>query len=157
MTIERTHNWFAEAVNKAVINKRKQAVQVGVMIEEFTEILEAIDITSNTALLVETTQKLKELAQALKQDTTVELRMLDHKEFLDGLGDVIVTAVGSGYVFGMDVPNALGEINRSNYSKFVDGKAIFNEHGKIAKGPDFFKPNLEPFLGRDPAIDNTHN
>ena len=68
------------------------------------------------------------------------------EQLLDACGDQIVTAVGLCYMMGWDISGALAEIIRSNNSKFVDGKAIKNEHGKIIKGGNYTPPNLKPFL-----------
>ena len=65
------------------------------------------------------------------------------KDLLDSLADQIVTAIGVGHCAGMNTPGACLEVNESNWSKFVDGKPLFNEHGKIMKGPDYAPPNLE--------------
>jgi hypothetical protein len=46
----------------------------------------------------------------------------------------------------MDVLGALEEVNRSNFSKFENGKAVFDENGKITKGKNYSKPNLKPFV-----------
>ena len=68
----------------------------------------------------------------------------DRKEFLDSLADQVVTSVGAGYCAGMKTADAVAAVNRSNYSKFdKNGYPIFNENGKIAKGPDYAPPNLE--------------
>ena len=49
-------------------------------------------------------------------------------------------------IFTYDYHGALDEVNRSNYSKFEDGKAVRDEHGKIAKGKDYFRADLERFV-----------
>ncbi len=49
-------------------------------------------------------------------------------------------------MFDMDIVGALQEVNRSNYSKFVNGRAVFDENGKIKKGPDYSKPDLTKFV-----------
>lgn len=67
-------------------------------------------------------------------------------ELLDALCDQIVTATGVGTFLGMNVPGGLAEVNRSNYSKFVDGQPVFDENKKVMKGPDYTKPNLKPFI-----------
>ena len=67
------------------------------------------------------------------------------KELLDALCDQIVTAVGVAHMFGMNIEGAMDEVNRSNFSKFVDGKPVFNEHGKIIKGPNYTPPDLTGF------------
>ncbi len=65
-------------------------------------------------------------------------------EFLDSLADQIVTSVGVGHCAGMKTAEAVTAVNRSNYSKFdKNGYPIFNDSGKIAKGPDYAPPNLE--------------
>ena len=69
-------------------------------------------------------------------------------ELLDALCDQIVTALGIGYMMGFDMVGALKEVNASNYSKFENDKPVFNEQGKIAKGKDYFKPNLTTYLKR---------
>lgn len=70
-------------------------------------------------------------------------------DILDALCDQIVTAIGIGYMLGMDVPKALKEVSASNWSKFDEsGNPILDpETGKILKGKDYFKPELEQFVG----------
>lgn len=65
---------------------------------------------------------------------------------LDALADQIVTATGVGTFLGMNVPGALAEVNRSNYSKFEDGEPIFNENRKVMKGKDYTPPDLTPYI-----------
>jgi len=65
---------------------------------------------------------------------------------LDALADQIVTATGVGTFLGMNVPGALAEVNRSNYSKFEDGEPIFNENKKVMKGKDYTPPDLTPYI-----------
>ena len=59
------------------------------------------------------------------------------------LADQVVTAVGVGHTLGIDVPDAAGRVNASNWSKFVDGQPVFDENGKIAKGPSYQPVDLE--------------
>lgn len=70
----------------------------------------------------------------------------DRVELLDALADQIVTATGIGTFLGMNVPGALAEVNRSNYSKFEDGEPIFNENKKVMKGKDYTPPDLAPYI-----------
>lgn len=65
---------------------------------------------------------------------------------LDSLADQIVTATGIGVFLGMNVPGALAEVNRSNYSKFEDGEPIFNENKKVMKGKDYTPPDLTSYI-----------
>lgn len=67
-------------------------------------------------------------------------------ELLDALCDQIVTAIGVAHMMGMDIEGALNEVNRSNYSKFENGKPVFNEQGKIAKGKGYTPPKLDKFI-----------
>jgi predicted HAD superfamily Cof-like phosphohydrolase len=86
-----------------------------------------------------------------------EVRMLDEElgeldeafvnksrvEVADALGDIIVVAVGTASKLGIDIERVLCDIIESNKSKYVDGKLIKNEEGKIQKGENFFQPDLE--------------
>ena len=67
-------------------------------------------------------------------------------ELLDALCDQVVTAIGVAHMLGMDIEGALDEVNKSNHSKFEDGKAVFDENGKIRKGKDYFPPDLTKFI-----------
>lgn len=67
-------------------------------------------------------------------------------ELLDSLCDQIVTAIGVAYMLGFDIEKSLAEVNRSNWSKFVDGKPQFNEQGKIAKPESYSPPELKGFI-----------
>lgn len=68
------------------------------------------------------------------------------ERLLDALVDQIVTAVGVGHMMGMDVLGALAEVNRSNFSKFEDGKPVFDANGKITKGKHYTPPQLDKFI-----------
>lgn len=110
------------------------------------EILKS-DNPFQSMVIADTRLALNALADRLKaygEDTYV--REEDRAELLDALCDQIVTATGIGTFFGMNVPGALSEVNRSNYSKFVDGNPIFNENQKVMKGPDYTPPVLTPFI-----------
>lgn len=65
---------------------------------------------------------------------------------LDGLCDQIVTAVGVAYLSGFDIEGALAEVDKSNYSKFVDGKPVFLDGKKVSKGPNYSPPQLKSFV-----------
>lgn len=154
MPITQTKQWFEEAIKTPTLNA--QRVQVGVHFEEVAEMLESIS-SNNTetnvyqTMITATCQSLHILANALKTQPEFGLVINDRKEFLDSILDQLVTATGSGHIYGMDVIGGLSEVNRSNYSKFVDDHAVFNEHGKIAKGPNYTKPVLDAFVGIDPV------
>lgn len=129
--------WFERAVPNPTDKNR--AVQLGVHFEEVGEML----------LATGDPQAAEDLAPVADYYKRIGLKAPHHcnrKELLDALCDQIVTAVGVAHMFGMDIGGALSEVNRSNWSKFVDGQPQFNEHGKIAKGLNYTAPNLDPYL-----------
>lgn len=137
--LKETAQWFVEAVREPSDSNR--IVQIGVHFEEFAEMCEAIGVN-------EIAEPIHELATGFKTGKVLATDLVvDRTELLDALADQIVTATGIAHMFGLDIVGALNEVNRSNYSKFVDGKAVFNENGKIAKGPTYSKPDLTPFVG----------
>ena len=71
----------------------------------------------------------------------------DIKEVADALTDILYVTYGAGHAFGINLDNCFSEVQRSNMSKLGnDGKPIYNEHGKVMKGPNYFKPYLKKFL-----------
>ena len=71
----------------------------------------------------------------------------DIKEVADALTDILYVTYGAGHAFGINLDNCFSEVQRSNMSKLGnDGKPIYNEHGKVMKGPNYFKPDLKKFL-----------
>ena len=68
------------------------------------------------------------------------------KEVADSLTDILYVTYGAGHAFGIDLDKCFDEVQRSNMSKLgADGKPIYNEHGKVMKGPNYFEPNLKKF------------
>ena len=71
----------------------------------------------------------------------------DIKEVADALTDILYVTYGAGHAFGINLDDCFSEVQRSNMSKLGnDGKPIYNEHGKIMKGPNYFEPDLKKFL-----------
>ena len=71
----------------------------------------------------------------------------DIKEVADALTDILYVTYGAGHAFGIDLDKCFEEVQNSNMSKLDNnGKPIFNENGKVMKGPNYFKPNLNQFL-----------
>tara|TARA_Y100001970_G_scaffold149514_1_gene183491 strand:- start:1258 stop:1629 length:372 start_codon:yes stop_codon:yes gene_type:complete len=68
------------------------------------------------------------------------------KEVADSLTDILYVTYGAGHAFGIDLDKCFDEVQRSNMSKLgEDGKPIYNDNGKVMKGPNYFKPNLGKF------------
>ena len=69
------------------------------------------------------------------------------KEVADSLTDILYVTYGAGHAFGINLDKCFDEVQRSNMSKLgADGKPIYNEHGKVMKGPNYFEPNLKKFI-----------
>ena len=84
-------------------------------------------------------EELNEFEQALKDK--------DLKEVADSLTDILYVTYGAGHAFGIDLDKCFNEVQRSNMSKLgEDGKPIYNEHGKVMKGPKYFQPDLGKFI-----------
>ena len=83
-------------------------------------------------------EELDEFREAIKNNNI--------KEVADALTDILYVTYGAGHAFGIDLDKCFEEVQRSNMSKLgKDGKPIYNEHGKVMKGPDYFKPDLTKF------------
>tara|TARA_B100001063_G_C16359956_1_gene355530 strand:- start:119 stop:490 length:372 start_codon:yes stop_codon:yes gene_type:complete len=96
-------------------------------------------------------EKINSLRYKLIKEEVEELKdALDKKDLLevaDALTDILYVTYGAGHAFGIDLDKCFEEVQKSNMSKLNDeGKPIFNEIGKVMKGPNYFKPNLIKFL-----------
>ena len=77
----------------------------------------------------------------------VAMSKKDLKEVADALTDILYVTYGAGHAFGINLDDCFEEVQKSNMSKLGnDGKPIYNEHGKVMKGQNYFKPNLNKFL-----------
>ncbi|MDC3233364.1 nucleoside triphosphate pyrophosphohydrolase family protein [Pelagibacteraceae bacterium] len=96
-------------------------------------------------------EKIVDLRFALIKEELSELEVaLDEKnitEVADALTDILYVTYGAGHAFGINLDQCFDEVQNSNMSKLGnDGKPIYNEGGKVMKGPNYFKPNLKKFL-----------
>ena len=84
-------------------------------------------------------EELEEFKEAIKNN--------DLKEAVDALTDILYVTYGAGHAFGVNLDKCFDEVQRSNMSKLgKDGKPIYNESGKVMKGPNYFKPDLSKFI-----------
>ena len=84
-------------------------------------------------------EELNELNEAVEKK--------DIKEVADALTDILYVTYGAGHAFGINLDKCFNEVQNSNMSKLgLDGKPIYNEKGKVMKGPNYFKPNLSKFV-----------
>jgi predicted HAD superfamily Cof-like phosphohydrolase len=80
-------------------------------------------------------------------ELTVAMRNKDLLEVADALTDILYVTYGAGHAFGIDLDKCFNEVQNSNMSKLdVDGKPIYNDSGKVMKGPNYFKPDLSKFV-----------
>ena len=97
------------------------------------------------------TDKITSLRYDLIQEELDELKEAidnrDIKEVADALTDILYVTYGAGHAFGINLDKCFAEVQNSNMSKLgEDGKPIYNEKGKVLKGPNYFKPDLKKFV-----------
>ena len=84
-------------------------------------------------------EELEELSDAMNKKNLLEVA--------DALTDILYVTYGAGHAFGINLDKCFDEVQNSNMSKLdTNGKPMYNEFGKVMKGPNYFKPNLEKFL-----------
>ena len=84
-------------------------------------------------------EELEEFKEAIKNN--------DLKEVADALTDILYVTYGAGHAFGINLNKCFDEVQQSNMSKLgADGKPIYDDKGKVMKGPNYFKPNLTKFV-----------
>lgn len=144
-TLANTEAWFRKAVPNPT--SKNISTQMGCHLEEVEEMLQTIypNGSYDAELLQRAQDALTNLANHMKRNDDA-YRIDASTNLLDSLADQIVTATGVGTFLGMNVPGALAEVNRSNYSKFEDGEPVFNENKKVMKGKDYTPPDLTPYI-----------
>ena len=84
-------------------------------------------------------EELEELQEAIRENNIIEVA--------DALTDILYVTYGAGHAFGINLDKCFNEVQESNMSKLGEnGKPIYNEHGKVMKGPKYFKPELSKFI-----------
>jgi predicted HAD superfamily Cof-like phosphohydrolase len=84
-------------------------------------------------------EELEELSDAMKKKDLIEVA--------DALTDILYVTYGAGHAFGINLDKCFDEVQNSNMSKLgKNGKPIYNEYGKVMKGPNYFKPDLNKFI-----------
>ena len=97
------------------------------------------------------TEKINDLRYNLIKEELDELKQaMENKDLLevaDALTDILYVTYGAGIAFGIDLDKCFEEVQNSNMSKLgEDGKPIYNDAGKVMKGPNYFKPDLSKYL-----------
>ena len=106
------------------------------------------EIKSKSSL---SSDKINSLRLSLIQEELDELKKAiqdkDIVEVADALTDILYVTYGAGHAFGIDLDKCFNEVQNSNMSKLGDdGKPIYNENGKVMKGPNYFKPDLSKYI-----------
>jgi predicted HAD superfamily Cof-like phosphohydrolase len=138
-TLASIEAWFKQAVPKP--SDRTRAAQLGCFFEEVHELMLSGGGISSAGR--ETTEA---VADALKLTGSISPTIFDRVALADALADVIVTAMGFGYMMNIDVAGALQEVNKANWSKFIEGSPLLDANGKIMKASGYVPPQLEKFV-----------
>ena len=117
--------------------------KVGIFMKTFGQ-----EVKVNPAL---STNQINELRISLINEELEELKAAiikkDLPEVADALTDILYVTYGAGHAFGINLDKCFEEVQNSNMSKLgKDGKPIYNESGKVMKGPNYFKPDLNKFV-----------
>ena len=117
--------------------------KVGLFMKTFGQ-----EVKSSASFSSDKINKLRiDLIEEELEELKVAIHKRDLKETIDALTDILYVTYGAGHAFGVDLDKCFEEVQNSNMSKLgKDGKPIFNENGKVMKGPNYFKPNLSQFL-----------
>lgn len=144
-TLLDTKTWFEKA--RPNTTEKDFQSQIGVHFEEVTEMLDQITGTPEAvAAIMDARRSMKKLADLCKQQKA-GIKVLNELELLDSLCDQIVTGTGVAHCRGHNIVGAVTAVNVSNFSKFDDqGNPIYDENGKVIKGPNYHKVDLSPYI-----------
>ena len=117
--------------------------KVGIFMKTFGQEIKSKSELSN--------EKINKLRISLIEEELDELKLAisqnNIKEVADALTDILYVTYGAGHAFGINLDQCFNEVQNSNLSKLgSDGKPIYNEFGKVMKGPNYFKPDLMKFI-----------
>ena len=119
--------------------------KVGLFMKTFGQ-----DVKTSASL---SSKKITDLRLSLIEEEFIELKeAIENKnltEVADALTDILYVTYGAGHAFGINLDECFDEVQKSNMSKLgVDGKPVFNDKGKVMKGPNYFKPNFSKLIGK---------
>ena len=106
------------------------------------------EVKTNPSFSTEKINKLRlNLIKEELSELTDAMKNKDLLEVADALTDILYVTYGAGHAFGINLDKCFEEVQNSNMSKLDEnGKPIYNEYGKVMKGPNYFKPNLQKFV-----------
>ena len=117
--------------------------KVGIFMKTFGQ-----EIRTKPSFSTDKINKLRlDLIKEELEELTEAMNNKDLLEVADALTDILYVTYGAGHAFGIDLDKCFDEVQNSNMSKLgLDGKPIYNEKGKVMKGPNYFKPDLNKFV-----------
>ena len=117
--------------------------KVGIFMKTFGQ-----DVKNKPSFSTDKINKLRlDLIKEELSELTDAMNNKDLLEVADALTDILYVTYGAGHAFGIDLDKCFDEVQNSNMSKLDEnGKPIYNEHGKVMKGPNYFKPDLSKFV-----------
>lgn len=138
--LDSTKEWFDVAIPKPTTETA--CIQIGCHFEEVAEMMEALNLNNLASII-------HELSNMFKTRSGYAIYLtnnVDRDSLADAMGDQVVTSVGVMRNLEMNAIGIINEINRSNFSKFEDGKPVFDKNGKITKGKHYTAPDIKPFV-----------
>ena len=120
--------------------------KVGIFMKTFGQ-----DVKTTSELAEEKINKLRvSLIEEELDELKAAIKDNDIKEVADALTDILYVTYGAGHAFGINLDKCFEEVQNSNMSKLgSDGKPIYNDTGKVMKGPNYFKPDLSKFINKN--------
>ena len=117
--------------------------KVGIFMKTFGQ-----EVKTSPALSTNKINRLRiDLIKEELEELTEAMNNKDLLEVADALTDILYVTYGAGHAFGIDLDKCFDEVQNSNMSKLDEnGKPIYNESGKVMKGPKYFKPDLSKFV-----------
>ena len=118
-------------------------IKVGTFMKTFGQ-----EVKTKPSFSTEKINKLRiDLIKEELQELTEAMNSKDLLEVADALTDILYVTYGAGHAFGIDLDKCFEEVQNSNMSKLDEnGNPIYNESGKVMKGPNYFKPDLSKFV-----------
>ena len=117
--------------------------KVGIFMKTFGQ-----DVKNKPSFSTDKINKLRiDLIKEELDELTAAIRNKDLLEVADALTDILYVTYGAGHAFGIDLDKCFNEVQNSNMSKLDNnGNPIYNDDGKVMKGPNYFKPDLSKFV-----------
>ena len=117
--------------------------KVGILMKTFGQ-----EVKKKPSLSSDKINKLRlDLIEEELRELKAAMNNKDLLEVADALTDILYVTYGAGHAFGINLDKCFEEVQNSNMSKLdIDGKPIYNENGKVMKGPNYYKPNLNKLI-----------